>query len=101
MRRSQPWMIVVLLALPRAAALAGHWHASEGNSPGWYLMTLAERIEHQRRLRSFTRIGDCRAYLEAHHAQMAARARARVAGAELPARPSSACDQLERRGWFR
>ena len=37
-------------------------------------MSPAERIEHQRRLRSFTDYEACRAYQQAHHAQMEARA---------------------------
>lgn len=32
-------------------AAAGPWRAHEGNSPGWRLLTPAERVEHQRRLR--------------------------------------------------
>jgi hypothetical protein len=57
-----------------------------------------ERIEHQRRMRSFETYEECKAYQAEHHAQMAARARQQ--GVELRPRPESGCEQLQRRGQF-
>ncbi len=90
-----PCLLLLAFCLAGPAA-AGPWRADAGNVTGWQLMTPAERVEHQRRLRSFTRYADCRAYLDAHHAEMAARARA--AGVVLQPRAQSACEQLRARG---
>lgn len=88
--------LLLILALLAPSAAAGPWRAEEGNVSGWQLMSPAERVEHQRRLRGFTRYEDCRAYQEAHHAAMAARAGA--AGVVLTPRAQTACDQLRARG---
>lgn len=86
-----------LLNLPGAVA-AGPWHAANDNTSGWTYMTPEERIEHQRRMRSFESYGDCKIYQTEHHGQMAARARAQ--GVELRPRPGTGCEQLRRRGEF-
>lgn len=86
----------LLLTLAAATAHAGPWRADPDNSRGWELMSPAERIEHQRRLRSFTDYEACRAYQQAHHAQMEARAQA--AGRSLRPRARSPCDDLRERG---
>lgn len=78
------------------AATAGPWHAAKDNTSGWYYMTPDERIEHQRRMRSFESYEACKAYQAEHHAQMAARARQQ--GVELQPRPGAGCEQLRRRG---
>lgn len=77
---------------------AGPWHAADQNTSGWYYMTPDERIEHQRRMRSFATYEECKAYQTEHHALMAARARQQ--GVELQPRPKSGCEQLQRRGKF-
>jgi hypothetical protein len=89
-------MLTLLLCI---AAQARPWHAGAHNSPGWRYMTPHERVEHQRRLRSFTTVADCKAYLQQHHAQMAERARR--AGHTLTARQPDSCDELQRRGQLR
>jgi len=86
----------LLLILVTGTAHAGPWRADPDNSRGWELMSPAERIEHQRRLRSFTDYEACRAYQQAHHAQMEARAQA--AGRSLRPRARSPCDDLRERG---
>lgn len=90
-------LLPVLMALSGVVA-AGPWHAAEQNTSGWYYMTPDERIEHQRRMRSFETYEECKAYQAEHHAQMAARARQQ--GVELRPRPKSGCEQLRRRGQF-
>lgn len=62
---------------------AGRW--GQGVTPGWALMTPAERTAHQTKMRSMTTRADCRAYVEQHHAEMAARATER--GVAVPAMP--------------
>ena len=90
-------LLALLLASP---ASAGPWHATRGNTWGWQLMTPDERVEHQRRLRSFHDYAACKAYQAKHHAEM--QQRARRAGLSLPDKPRGrACEQLRRRGRFR
>lgn len=43
------------------------------STPGWSMMTEAERAEHRTRMLSFTHKADCQAYVAEHHAQMAER----------------------------
>ena len=45
-------------------------------TPGWSLMTPAERTEHQTRMRSMKTSEECRAYVAQTHEQMAERAKA-------------------------
>lgn len=92
----RPPLAGLLLILVAGGAHAGPWRADPDNSRGWELMSPAERIEHQRRLRSFTDYEACRAYQQAHHAQMEARAQA--AGRSLKPRARSPCDDLRERG---
>lgn len=44
------------------------------DTPGWALMSRAERQEHRNAMRALKTEADCRDYLARHHAQMAARA---------------------------
>ncbi|MBG6079890.1 Spy/CpxP family protein refolding chaperone [Rubrivivax gelatinosus] len=62
---------------------AARW--GQGVTPGWALMTPEERTAHQTKMRSMTTRADCRAYVEQHHADMAARAKER--GVAVPAMP--------------
>lgn len=55
------------------------------NTPGWSLMTPAERAEHRDRMRSMHSYDECKAYMDQHHEQMMARAKER--GSTLPAQP--------------
>lgn len=62
---------------------AARW--GQGVTPGWALMTPEERMAHQTKMRSMTTRGECSAYIEQHHADMAARAKER--GVAVPAVP--------------
>ncbi|MGC4078719.1 MAG: hypothetical protein QM702_17105 [Rubrivivax sp.] len=62
---------------------AARW--GQGVTPGWALMTPEERTAHQTKMRSMTTHADCRAYVEQHHNEMAARAKER--GVAVPAMP--------------
>lgn len=73
--------------------MGGRWGSDF--TPGWSLMTPADRREHQTRMRAMTSYEDCKAYLEKHHEQMAARAKEK--GRTMPARPAAdACAGLQR-----
>lgn len=86
-----PWLLLALCATPAFAG--GPWRASEANTRGWQLMTPAERIEHQARVRGFSRYEDCRAYRDSHHQLLAERARAQ--GKQLPADRRDICAHLQ------
>lgn len=74
----------------------GPWHAAGPNTTGWQFMTPDERIEHQRRMRSFGSYEECSAYQAEHHALMAERALRE--GVELKRKTESGCEQLRQRG---
>ena len=83
---------LTLIALAGSALAEGPWRANEGNTRGWMLMSPSERIEHQARIRSFTRYDDCHAYQVAHHRLM--RERAERQGLTLPEHGRDACAHL-------
>lgn len=55
------------------------------NTPGWGMMSPAERTAHRDRMWAFKTEGECRAYLDEHHKLMAERAKER--GRSVPATP--------------
>jgi Spy/CpxP family protein refolding chaperone len=61
------------------------WRMDRNNTPGWSLMSEAERQAHHDKMRAMTDHAACSAYMEQHHEQMAARAKER--GQTLPAMP--------------
>lgn len=83
-----------------AASAAGmgmgpHGMAGAGYTYGWSMMSSQERNEHQERMRSMKTYEECKAYMERHHAEIAARAQAQ--GGTLPAQPRrDACAGLRR-----
>lgn len=89
-------LLSLCLMLSSGAVADGPWHAASQNTAGWQFMTPNERVEHQRRMRSFERYEDCRAYQAEHHALMAERAQ--KAGVTLEQKPNSGCEQLRSRG---
>lgn len=71
-----------------------HGRAGADFTPGWSMMTPAERQEHQTRMRSMTSAADCNAYMTEHRQQMAERAKER--GVTMPAHPRrDACAGLK------
>ena len=54
-------------------------------TPGWSMMSPSERQEHQAKMRSMANYDECKAYMEQHHQQMAARAKEK--GGAVPAQP--------------
>lgn len=67
----------------RGAGPGMRWGRNQ--TPGWAMMSEAERSEHAARMRDFKSHDECKTYLEQHHAQMTARAKER--GQSMPARP--------------
>lgn len=67
------------------------------NTRGWSLMTPQERTEHRSRMTGFKTYEECKAYQEAHHAQMEARAKEK--GRAVPAAPrQNMCDRMKAAG---
>jgi hypothetical protein len=87
--------VLLLLCGMDVSHAAGPWRASPSNTRGWQLMTPAERVEHQARVRGFTAYEACEAYRTQHHALMAERARQR--GLELPEDGRDFCAHLQPR----
>jgi hypothetical protein len=80
-----------------AAWARGPWRADDANTPGWKFMSQEERVEHQRRMRSFETFEACAAYQAEHHALIAERARR--AGVELgPGKGRGTCEELKAQG---
>lgn len=51
------------------------WRASQGNTPGFLLMTPQERAAHQAKMGSVRTYDECKAYLDQHRSSMEARAK--------------------------
>jgi hypothetical protein len=94
--RLADFALFVALVLQSSIAAAGPWRATESNSYGWQFMTPEERVEHQRRMRSFESYEECKAYQAQHHALMAERAR--QSGVALTPKAQAGCDQLRAKG---
>jgi len=54
-------------------------------TPGWAMMTTAERTEHMNRMGSMKTVDECKAYVQKHHEEMASRAKEK--GAKVVAQP--------------
>ena len=94
-KRGYRTMFVLALGCAAGGAFArGPWRANAGNTPGWPLMSPAERIEHQARVRGFRTHDDCLRHREDHLRLIALRARA--AGREVAGGPDF-CAHLQAR----
>lgn len=51
------------------------WRANRDNTPGWAMMSRAERDEHHRKMQSMTNADECKAYMDKHRAEMVERAK--------------------------
>ncbi len=79
-----------------ASWASGPWRAGAGNTPSWQLMSPDERVEYQRRMRSFDDAAACETYQAEHRARMTDRARRQGAG--LPKDHVDGCRQLRQQG---
>jgi hypothetical protein len=64
-------------------------------TPGWAMMSRQERDEHRAKMRSMQNYDECKAYVEQHREQMAARAKERGMAA-MPGPRRDACVGLKR-----
>ena len=96
------WMPLFLLATAcMPAAAIGPWRASEANTPGWAVMTPAERVEYQRRMRALESLDACRTFQAEHRARLRERTRLRLRGQPAPPDAEALCLQLQQAGQFR
>lgn len=83
---------------PRGPGGPGHMSGGRwgsGVTPGWSLMTPQERQQHRDKMRSMTSHDECKAYVDQHHQEMAARAKEK--GLDAPRQPRRhACAGLQR-----
>lgn len=61
------------------------WQMNRDNTPGWPLMSRAERKQHHDKMMAMTDHGACMVHMQEHHAKMAERAKER--GRVVPAKP--------------
>ena len=85
--------LVIGLLLIGTSSARGPWSASESNTRGWQLMSPEERIDHQAKIRSFTKLEECRSYQVSHHQLMEERAQQR--GLALAGSGRDICDHLK------
>jgi hypothetical protein len=76
------------------------WRFNADTTPGWSLMTNEERVAHRQGMLATKTYDECKAYQDAHHRQMAERAKAK--GATIPDAPRrDICDRMKRAGRLR
>lgn len=76
----------------------GGWRASQGNTPGYALMSPQERSEHQNRMRAMQTYDECSAYVGEHRAAMLTRAQEKGVTLQTARNP---CDMMRSRGQIR
>lgn len=85
--------------LAHATAHAFPWYASGDNIWGAQLMSAEERQQHVQRVREMKSYEECSAYIQAHRAEIRARAQAR--NLTLPEPAGSPCEVMQRMGRFK
>jgi hypothetical protein len=63
------------------------WQANSDNTPGWGMMSSAERDEHHRKMMGMSNPAECKAYMDKHRAAMGERARQRGGAGPGPVAP--------------
>jgi hypothetical protein len=75
--------------------MRGRGMAGQDYTPGWGMMSSAERDEHRQRMASLQSYEECKAYMDKHHEQMVARAKEQ--GRTMPEQPRrDACEGFKR-----
>lgn len=72
---------------------------NKDNTPGWSLMTPAERAAHRDKMLASKTYDECQAVQTEHHQAM--KARAKEKGVSLPAPRQIGCDRMQARGYFK
>ncbi len=77
----------------------GRMAFSQGNTPGWSLMSPEERTTHRDKMWAFKTYDECKAYQAEHHKAM--EGKAKDLGKTLPAPHANACDRMKAQGQFK
>jgi hypothetical protein len=86
-------------AVNAAEAEPGRYRFQQDNTPGWTLMTPAERKEFQNRMRAAKTYDECKALRAEHRATLEARAKEQGVALNEPRR--DACEQMRARGFVK
>ena len=92
-------VLAATLGAVSAEAGPGRYRFQQDNTPGWTLMTPAERTEFQTRMRAAKTYDECKAIQAEHHAAIEARAKEK--GVTLNVPRYNACDQMKARGFLK
>ncbi|MGQ9862792.1 MAG: hypothetical protein ACUVSD_12390 [Thiobacillaceae bacterium] len=92
-------VLAATLGAVSVEAGGGRYRFQQDNTPGWTLMTPAERTEFQTRMRAAKTYDECKAIQAEHHA--AVEARAKEKGVTLNGPRYNACDQMKARGFLK
>lgn len=76
--------------------MGGGYSLDKSNTPGWTLMTEAERTEHRQKMWNSKTYDECTATQTEHHKQMEERAKAKNMTLAKPR--YNACDRMKARG---
>jgi hypothetical protein len=92
-------VLAATLGAVSVEAGGGRYRFQQDNTPGWTLMTPAERTEFQTKMHAAKTYDECKAIQAEHHAVMEARAKEK--GVTLNAPRYNACDQMKARGFLK
>lgn len=92
-------VLAATLGAAGAEAGPGRYRFQQNNTPGWTLMTPAERTEYQGKMRSAKTYDECKAIQAEHRATIEARAKEK--GVTLNTPRYNACDQMRTRGFLK
>jgi len=79
-----------------ALAQGPRYRFNQTNTPGWSMMSAAERTEHQKKMLAAKTYDECKAIQEEHHKAMEARAKEK--GVTLGTPKANACDNMKAKG---
>ena len=79
-----------------ALAQGHHYRFNQTNTPGWSMMSAAERTEHQNKMLAAKTYDECKAIQEEHHKAMEDRAKEK--GVALGTPKTNACDNMKAKG---
>lgn len=89
-------LLVGSLVAGAAMAQGPRYRFNQTNSPGWSLMTPAERTEHRKKMLAAKTYEECKAIQAENHGLMEARAKEK--GKVLGTPRHNACDQMRAKG---
>ncbi len=89
-------VLAATLGTASLEAEPGRYRFNQDNTPGWTLMTAAERSEFQNKIWAAKTYDECKAIQTEHHAVIAARAQDK--GVTLNVPRQNACDRMQTRG---